>query len=591
MSCHNGHVKKAENRGSKGICGYPALVTVDLAAVANNYRMLNERAGDSLALAIVKANAYGAGLFEVATTLWEEGARWFGVARLPEALKLADYMASQGREPRILTWLVPGQEGYEAAVSAGLDVSVSNLDELRGVTEAVKALRAEGDSGAVARIHAKVDVGMSRGGSKPEDWGDLLDGVKEAADQGLVTLAGIWSHLPQADDPNGPGRQVTLGQIETFTDACSVAEARGLKPEVRHLEASSGILWFPEGNFDLVRPGVALYGLSPAPEVASAKQLGLEPVVRFSTRVQAVKHLSKGEAVSYGATWVAGAPNWVGLLPVGYADGIPRALSNGAPFVTRTSSGPVTTPVLGRVCMDQIVIDLGTGAEPVAQVGDEVVLLGDPEKEEPSAEEWAKRASTINYEILASLPERLDRKYLPRTSDLTVSTASADGTRWFAGALAEALQPGDLVVLIGDLGAGKTTFVQGLAKGMGVEGRVTSPTYIVSRVHDSTGDGPALVHVDAYRVEDELDLETIDLEATVDQSVTAVEWGEGKVEHLGGERLEVRFHTPTTGEIAEDEPREIVLTPIGEGVTSRLAAFQSGGWKEQAGERGVEVKP
>lgn len=584
-------MKKAENQGSKGISGYPALVSVDLAALVNNYRVLREHAGDSLLLPIVKANAYGAGLFEVATTLWEEGARWFGVARLPEALKLANHMAAQGKEPRILTWLVPGREGYEVAVEAGLDVSVSNLEELQQATEAVRALRDEGEPEATARVHAKVDVGMSRGGSKPEDWGDLLDGLGEAVAQGLITLVGIWSHLPQADDPSGPGRKVTQNQIQVFADACGAAEQKGLVPEVRHLEASAGILWFPEGRFDMVRPGVALYGLSPAPDVVSAEEIGLKPVIRVSTRIQAVKHLSEGDGVSYGATWVADGPHWVGLLPVGYADGIPRALSNGGPFVTRTSSGLVSTPILGRVCMDQIIINLGDGAQPLAQVGDEVVALGDPVEGEPSAEEWAERSSTINYEIIASLPERLDRRHLPTTSELKVSTASAHETRRLASALAEVLQPGDLVVLIGDLGAGKTTFVQGLAEGMGVEGRVTSPTYIVARVHEPTGDGPALVHVDAYRVEDELDLETIDLEATVDQSVTAVEWGEGKVEHLSGERLEVRFSTPPTGgQMLEDEPREIVFTPVGEDITSRLNPFQRQLRGERDENRGSEVE-
>lgn len=176
----------------------------------------------------------------------------------------------------------------------------------------------------------------------------------------------------------------------------------------------------------------------------------------------------------------------------------------------------------------------------------------------------------------------------------TVETKTVDGTRWFAERLAEMLRPGDLMVLVGGLGAGKTTFVQGLARGLSVQGRVTSPTYIVSRVHEATGEGPALVHVDAYRVDDELDLETIDLEATGDQAITVVEWGQGKVEHLAPEHLEVHFQIPPTQVDSsdemdgyEDEPRLLELIPVGDTITDRLRGFAQGAWVNDASERDV----
>lgn len=404
-------MKNVEKVGRGG--GYPAQVTVDLDALAHNYRTMKQHAEGAQVLAVVKANAYGAGLPEVSTTLVEEGATWFGVARSTEALTLRRHLSSIGSDARILTWLLP-QDGYEDALAGDLDVSVSSTVEVDEVVGAVRRLRQNPEHKDLkAFVHMKVDVGMSRGGATPNQWPALVRAVKTAQDEGFVSVEGVWSHLSQADDPNGPGRAVTEKQIEVFEEACEVAERLGVEPELRHLGASAGAIWHPDARFDMVRPGIALYGLSPAPSVASASELGLKPVFRMATTIESVKQLQPGEAVSYGGTWVAEEPHWVGLLPIGYADGVPRSLSSGGPFKTIADEELISTPVLGRVCMDQIVIDLGNGPQPLANLGDEVTLFGDGTVGEPTVEEWAERMNSINYEVIAALPGGLPRRYLP----------------------------------------------------------------------------------------------------------------------------------------------------------------------------------
>lgn len=391
--------------------GYPAVVAVDLDALVHNYQRVKDYAPGSEVLAVVKANAYGAGLPEVASALAGAGASWFGVARSTEALTLRSHLNAIGSDARILTWLVP-ENGYEDALAANLDISVSSREELASVVSTTRALRAkQGFEDLKAPVHAKVDVGMSRGGAKLSDWAGLVGDLKSAQDDGWISVEGIWSHLPQADDPEGEGRELTLQQIETFKGACVQAEDLGVTPKLRHLGASAGAIWHPEAHFEMVRPGIALYGLSPAPSVATNTELGLRPVFRMTSRIQSVKQLSAGEAVSYGGTWVAKEPHWIGLLPVGYADGISRSLSSKGKFSAVTDSGLVSTPVLGRVCMDQTIIDLGTAEAPAAQVGDAVVLFGDGDAGEPTVEEWAESMSSINYEVITDLPPTLPRRY------------------------------------------------------------------------------------------------------------------------------------------------------------------------------------
>lgn len=582
--------------------GYPAEISVDLDALVSNLDRMRDYAKGAEILAVVKANGYGLGRKEIATTLWKNGVRWFGVARVPEALLLKrelDEAGADSEDVRILTWLNDVRENWDEALRNDLDVSVSTQFQLDEITKSVARLRANGEKQNAARIHLKVDVGMSRAGATLADLPDLAQAVSRAERAGEVQLVGLWSHLSQADDPNGAGREETSRQIETFKQADALVGELGLSPALRHLEATSGAIWFPEAHFDMVRIGLGLYGLSPNPDVATSADLGLRPIARMTTKIAQVKRLSAGTQVSYGGTWQASEDRWVGLLPVGYADGISRALSNKDVFTVQAGSRTFPTAVLGRVCMDQTVIDLGGEEQPKAEVGDTAVLLGDPTSGELGADRWAELTGTINYDVIAGLPTHLKRVYLERPLDIEITVSSANETRELGAALAKVLTAGDVLVLIGDLGAGKTTFVQGLGRGLDVAGRITSPTYIVSRVHAGKANGPGLVHVDAYRVEDELDLETIDLETGLDESVTVIEWGQGKVEHLSENRLEIEFafdgplpagnppeQDKQSGEgAAGDEGRRISIRPVGPEMERRFASMDVAGYRKQLGER------
>lgn len=420
-----------------GAPNYPATITVDLDGLAHNYRTMCRRAGRAQVMCVVKANAYGAGLSPVALRLWDEGARWFGVARVPEALALREHLAAAGRDltgTRIFTWLADPQGGYQQAVKAGLDVSASSVRELEQIAAVASGAAPEAGASepttsaseatpdaivnvpsvAAAKVHLKVDVGMGRGGARPEDWDALAAKARSLETEGLLEVVGIWAHLSQADDPQGAGRAVTQHQIASFAAACDHFESSGLNPVLRHLEATAGTLWFPDGHFDMVRIGLGLYGLSPAPEVSSSADLDLVPVIRYTTKLQGVKKVQPGDSVSYGGIWTADEPHWIGLLPVGYADGISRGLSNGAPVTVQTQTGPVHTETVGRICMDQTMISLGSADKPAAEVGDTVVLFGDPLAGEPSADQWANADQTVNYEVIASLPSTLPRQYLPK---------------------------------------------------------------------------------------------------------------------------------------------------------------------------------
>ena len=312
-----------------------------------------------------------------------------------------------------------------------------------------------------------------------------------------------------------------------------------------------------------------MYGLSPDPSVASAQELGLTPVMTLSAPLTSVKVIEEGTPASYGGTWQAPSRRWVGLVPLGYGDGILRAASNGAPVAVETDSGLVKAHIVGRICMDQFIIDLGpaegqegtatqdSGSAP-AQVGDRAVLFGDPAKGYPIADEWAAHAGTINYEVITRLGERIPQAVRERRGIMTqiqqysYRVSDAEQTRELGEQLAHHLRAGDLIMLRGGLGAGKTTFTQGIGRGLQVRGTVASPTFIVARVHPSLVGGPDLIHADAYRIRDLDDLETLDLDSTIDQAVTVVEWGEGKTEAMSDARLEIEVRRASGGEAARD---------------------------------------
>ena len=369
-----------------------AEIVVDLDAVRHNVRTLKERVEGRALMAVVKADGYGHGMLEVARAARAAGADWLGVAVLEEALALR----SDGDTGRILTWLAVPGEDFRPAIEADVDITaytVAELDEIRAAAEAV---------GIPARVQLKIDTGLSRGGSAQEDWPDLVAAAVAAEAAGEVRVTGIWSHFACSDEPEHPANDA---QEEVFRWALDLAERSGLRPEVRHLSNSAGALTRRSSWFDLVRCGIAVYGLTPMPEVASSAELGLVPAMTVQGRFAVVKGVRAGSGVSYGHTYLTAHDTTVGVVPMGYGDGIPREGSSKAPVL---AAGRVR-PIAGRVCMDQFVLDLG-GDD--AAAGDPVVLFGPGLHGEPTAQDWADACGTISYEIVTRIGGRMQRRYV-----------------------------------------------------------------------------------------------------------------------------------------------------------------------------------
>ena len=369
-----------------------AEIVVDLDAVQHNVRTLKERVEGRALMAVVKADGYGHGMLEVARAARAAGADWLGVAVLEEALALR----SDGDTGRILTWLAVPGEDFRPAIEADVDVTaytVAELDEIRAAAVAV---------GIPARVQLKIDTGLSRGGSAQEDWPDLVAAAVAAETAGEVKVTGIWSHFACSDEPEHPANDA---QEEVFRWALDLAERSGLRPEVRHLSNSAGALTRRSSWFDLVRCGIAVYGLTPMPEVASSAELGLVPAMTVQGRFAVVKDVRAGSGVSYGHTYRTAHDTTVGVVPMGYGDGIPREGSSKAPVL---AAGRVR-PIAGRVCMDQFVLDLG-GDD--AAAGDPVVLFGPGDHGEPTAQDWADACGTISYEIVTRIGGRMQRRYV-----------------------------------------------------------------------------------------------------------------------------------------------------------------------------------
>jgi alanine racemase len=370
----------------------PAQARVDLTAVRRNVAALREHAGSAEVMAVVKADAYGHGLLPCARAALAGGATWLGTALLEEALALR---AAGLTAPRILAWLTTPGDRWAQALHADVDVSVNARWALDEVVAAASV------TGHPARVHIKVDTGLSRGGSTPADLPDLLDAALRAEAEGAVRLVGLWSHYAYAD---APGHPTVRGQAEVFSEALRLVEGRGARLEVRHLANSAATLTNPAARFDLVRPGLAVYGLSPVPDVGGPESFGLTPAMTLLGRLALVKRVPAGSGVSYGHAYTTERETTLGLVPLGYADGIPRSGSAVGPLL---AAGRRRT-VAGRVCMDQVVVDLG---DDTATAGDEVVFFGPGRAGEPTAEDWAVATGTISYEIVARVGPRVRRTY------------------------------------------------------------------------------------------------------------------------------------------------------------------------------------
>ncbi len=371
----------------------PAWATVDLGAIRRNVEVLREHAGSAAVMAVVKADAYGHGLLPVADAAVAGGASWLGVAHLSEAMTLRD----NGFQIPVLSWLhVPGSD-FRAAIASDVDLSVSALWCLAEVVAAARAL------GRTARIHLKVDTGLGRNGAFGDDWPILLEEARGLEAEGAVRVVGVWSHFVFADDPTHP---TVLAQQERFGQAVHDAERAGCDLEVRHIANSAATLTNPGAAFDLVRPGLAVYGLSPVPSLGGPPTFGLTPAMTLSADLAGTKRLPGGQGLSYGHQYVTSRDTKVGLVPIGYADGIPRNATNVGPV---SLAGERHT-VSGRVCMDQFIVDLGPQSE--AQAGDTVTLFGAGESGEPMAQDWAEATGTISYEIVTRIGARVPRMYV-----------------------------------------------------------------------------------------------------------------------------------------------------------------------------------
>jgi alanine racemase len=364
-----------------------AQVDIDLDAIRHNLTLLGARAPGSEVMAVVKADAYGHGALPVARAAVEAGATWLGTCSLGEALALRE----AGITTRLFSWLDTPEADFAPGIEAGIDLGVSSEGELRRIADAA-------GPGTRARVHLKIDTGLSRNGCPPAEWAGL---VEAAAAEPRVEVVAVWSHLACADEPGHPSIDL---QAKRFADAYDVARAARLDP-MRHLANSAALLTRPDLHFDVVRPGIAMYGLNPVPQPED-----LRPAMTFRSGVALVKRIPAGESVSYGHTWTASRDTTLALVPAGYADGVPRALSGRMDVFL----GGRRRPVAGRVCMDQLVVDCGDD-EPA--VGDEVVLFGAGTQGEPTAREWADKLGTIDYEIVTSMYRpRVRRRYLGERS-------------------------------------------------------------------------------------------------------------------------------------------------------------------------------
>jgi len=373
---------------------HPAWATIDLSAIEHNVAELRRRAGSAALMAVVKADAYGHGLVPSARAALRGGADWLGVAQMSEALALR----AAGVDAPLLTWLHTSGVDYARAIAADVEIGLSAPWAVHQVSDAAAAL------GRPARVHLKADTGLGRNGAYTgsRDWSDLVEAAASARREGLLEVTGLFTHFAYAD---APGHPTVRAQEEAFTAAVALAERAGLRPQVRHMSNSAATLTNPGAAWDMVRPGLSVFGLSPVPDIGDPASFGLVPAMTVTARAATVKRVPAGQGVSYGHTFTTERETTLVDVPVGYADGVPRHGSN----AVEVSMAGRRCPIAGRVCMDQIVVDAG---DLDVEAGDEVVLFGTGEGGEPTAAQWADAVGTIDYEIVTRFGPALPRVYV-----------------------------------------------------------------------------------------------------------------------------------------------------------------------------------
>ncbi|MBT2595628.1 alanine racemase [Arthrobacter sp. ISL-72] len=370
-------------------------VSVDLSAISRNIRTLRERSAAAHFMAVVKGNAYGHGLVEVARAALSAGADWLGTAQLHEAITLR----RAGITAPVLSWLylaAASSETIREALEYDVDVSLGSVAQLDVVAGIASRL------GRPAVVHLELDTGLSRGGARAEDWPELVAAARSAEVAGTLSVRGVWTHLAWADVPAHPAN---VAAVDSFEEAVRAARAAGLEPALRHVSSSANILDRPEFAFDMVRAGLAFYGLAPADHLAPS-DFGLRPALTVTAPVVLVKKVPAGTGVSYEHQAITHEPRYLGLIPLGYADGIPKGISGRSLILL----GGRRVPVIGKVCMDQFMVDLGPDLNGVA-VGDTAVLFGAPATGAASADDWGAAIGSHGDEIINRIAPRLPRVY------------------------------------------------------------------------------------------------------------------------------------------------------------------------------------
>jgi alanine racemase len=362
---------------------------VDLGAVRANVAALRERTGGTTLCAVVKANGYGHGAVPVARAALEAGTTWLAVAQVAEVVELR----AAGIDADVLVLAEPAPDELPAALEAGAVLTVATpamVDALAHVAS---------HRGDRPRIHLKVDTGMHRVGVSP---GDALGLARRIDSDARLSLEGVWTHCAVADEPDRPETAAQLARYDAVLDELA---AHGIRPRWRHAANSAGAIAHPAARYDLVRCGIAVYGIAPSPELDGAVRL--RPALRWASRISAVRPVGAGEGISYGLRHRFDRETVVGTVPVGYADGVTRALGLAGQEVL---VGGRRCPMVGVVTMDQLTVDLGPGATDA--VGDEVVLLGQQGSERIRPEDWATTLGTIGYEVVCGIGARVERRYV-----------------------------------------------------------------------------------------------------------------------------------------------------------------------------------
>jgi len=367
--------------------GHPEAL-IELGAIKDNVGALARHVGGAQVMAVVKADGYGHGMIPAAQAALDGGATWLGVVHVGEALALR----RAGVTAPVLCLLGAPDAPHDDAIRGDVDLSAGSAGLVGQIAAAAQRV------GRPARVHLKADTGMSRGGATAADWPGLVAAARSAEAAGQVRITGIFSHFACADIPGHPS---IAAQLEAFREALALAERAGAKPEVRHLANTPATLTLPDTRFDMVRPGGGVFGLSTLPGGAPP---WLRPAMTIRATLVQVKRVPAGTAVSYGHRYTTRAEATLGLVPLGYSEGIPRNATNTAQVQVAGKRWTIS----GTVCMNQIVVDLGdAGVVP----GDEVVLFGPGDAGEPTAQEWADALGTLSYDIVTRFGGRVPRSY------------------------------------------------------------------------------------------------------------------------------------------------------------------------------------